>query len=611
MSNNLNKIKRRLIELQSQTDTIEYFIPDYWIEQNFAKGELIPVNAAQFFYNKIIEIEFLSKSVKNNKRTRIYNSFTRLNTHIEQNQSQNKFYQPLTFSESGTFLKTIALLPYLVSSGITHLYLLPITEIGKVGQKGNLGSPYSIKNHHILDSNLKDSLLNFDDETEFAALIEASHLLGIKVIIEMVFRTTSKDNDLIPIHPDWFYWIKESATQKFTLPYFTEIELQEIKQKVENKDFSNLIPPNEEYISQFSETPISIFIENGEYIGINSYGERCVIPGAFADWPPDDTQPTWDDVTYLKLHNHSDYNYIAYNTVRMYEQELVNGKFDNTELIEYLTGIIPYFIDRFDIDGIMLDMGHSLPAKLLENIIYQAKNKKADFIFYEENFVVSDNSFEKGFEAVAGYLPFDLYNLQKTKDLVNSLMNHKLQIKYFGTAETHNTPRAFQRFNIANYSKMSYLLCNLLPNSIPFILNGFELLESKPINTGLDFNDELKSGYTADNLPLFSKSQLNWKNSDTIIVFIQEINKIIDSFSQIQIVLNKLIENDDCLIVEISLDDRDYLFISNYQDKLVQISIDELPFDEKKILYSIDTTIDQRTLIFNNQFSSILIAKAN
>ncbi len=609
MNSNLNKIKRKLIELQSQTDTIEYFIPDYWIEQNFAKGELIPVNAAQFFYNKIIEIEFLSKSAKRNKRTRIYNSFTRLNTHIEQNQSQTKFYQPLTFSENGTFLKTIALLPYLVSLGITHLYLLPITEIGSIGQKGNLGSPYSIKNHYELDPNLKDSLLNFEDDTEFAALVEACHLLGIKVIAEMVFRTSSKDNTLIPKHPDWFYWIKESAKQNFTLPQFTENELHEIKQKVENKDFTDLITPSKEYISQFSETPTEIFIENGEYIGINSNGERGVIPGAFADWPPDDTQPTWDDVTYLKLHNHHNYNYIAYNTVRMYEQELINGKFDNKELSEYLTGIIPYFIDKFDIDGIMLDMGHSLPTKLLENIIHQAKKKKEDFIFYEENFVINDNSIEKGFEVVAGYLPFDLYNLQKAKDLVNYLINQKMQIKYFGTPETHNTPRAFQRFKNANYSKMSYLLCNLLPNSIPFILNGFELLESTPINTGLDFTDELKYGFSSDNLPLFSTSQLNWKNPNTIINFIQEINKIIDSYSKIT--FNKVIENDDCLIIEISLDDKDYFFISNYQEKLVQISNEKIPFDNEKFLYSIDTSIEQRTLKFNNQFSTMLIAKAN
>ncbi len=607
MSNNLNKIKRKLIELQSQTDTIEYFIPDYWIEQNFAKGELIPVNAAQFFYNKIIEIEFLSKSVKKNKRARIYNSFTRLNTHIEQNKLQNKFYQPLAFSDNGTFLKTIALLPYLVSLGITHLYLLPITEIGSKGQKGNLGSPYSIKNHYNLDPNLKDTLLNFEDDTEFAALVEAAHLLGIKVIVEMVFRTASKDNTLIPIHPDWFYWIKESGRANFTLPQFSELELQEIKQKVENKDFIDLIPPNIDYISQFSETPIRMIKENGEYIGINANGERCVIPGAFADWPPDDTQPTWDDVTYLKLHYHHNYNYIAYNTVRMYEQELINGKYDNKELIEYLTGIIPYFIDKFDIDGIMLDMGHSLPTKLLENIIHQAKKEKADFIFYEENFVVTDNSIENGFEAVAGYLPFDLHNLQRTKDLANHLINNKLQIKYFGTSETHNTPRAFQRFNNANYSKMSYLLCNLLPNSIPFILNGFELLESTPINTGLDFTDELKSGYSPDNLPLFSKSQLNWKNSETIISFIQEINKIIDSYSQIS--FNKVIENDDCLIIDIVVDDIEYFFISNYQENLVQISLDILQIEQEKILYSIDCSLEQRILILYNQFSTCIIAK--
>ena len=41
-----------------------------------------------------------------------------------------------------------------------------------------------------------------------AGFVEAAHLLGMRVVLEFVLRTASKDSDWIAAHPDWFYWIK-------------------------------------------------------------------------------------------------------------------------------------------------------------------------------------------------------------------------------------------------------------------------------------------------------------------------------------------------------------------------------------------------------------------
>jgi len=102
---------------------------------------------------------------------------------------------------SGTFLKAICLLPYLKKLKINIIYLLPIFKYSDKYRKGELGSPYAIKDIYRIDPGLHDELLGGDPETmvetEFKAFIEACHILKIKVMVDFAFRTVSRDNDLI------------------------------------------------------------------------------------------------------------------------------------------------------------------------------------------------------------------------------------------------------------------------------------------------------------------------------------------------------------------------------------------------------------------------------
>ena len=41
--------------------------------------------------------------------------------------------------------------------------------------------------------------------------MEAAHRLGLRVVVEFVFRTAAKDGDWVKEHPEWMYWIKESV----------------------------------------------------------------------------------------------------------------------------------------------------------------------------------------------------------------------------------------------------------------------------------------------------------------------------------------------------------------------------------------------------------------
>src|SRR5690606_20532486 len=102
---------------------------------------------------------------------------------------------------SGSVLQSLCLLPLLHSFAANMVYLLPVCDYSEEYKKGELGSPYAIKNFYKLDENLHEELLGeYSEELltmEFRAFIEGCHLLGIKVILDFVFRTASRDNDLM------------------------------------------------------------------------------------------------------------------------------------------------------------------------------------------------------------------------------------------------------------------------------------------------------------------------------------------------------------------------------------------------------------------------------
>jgi len=527
-SPNLYSIKEKLEELKSNFEDYEYYIPHLWLDETSNTSNPVKINPVEYFLDKIEKILEISKHYKKSKfhleDSIIYNSFVRLNTAFDYTQfSANQEQKDYPFRFSGSFLKTIALIPYYKSLGVDFLYLLPITKIGIAGRKGNMGSPYAIQNHFEFDENLSEPFLDLPVDVQFAALVEACHLAGIKVVLEFVLRTASLDSDLIPEHPDWFYWIKSNNDGAFYPPSFEDDVIAALKENIERKDFTDLPSPSEDYRSKFMSPPDKIIKRGDSYIGLYPDGTEGIVPNAFADWPPDDNQPLWSDVTYFKMFSHPDYNYMAYNTIRMYDDELNQKKYANTELWEYLENVVPNYIDKFGIDGIMLDMGHALPDLLLKRIIGRIRAKKPDFLLFEENFNISEESKLIGYDAVVGYMPFDMHRPEKLYEIFKRYEAKDFPINFFGTAENHNTPRAASRFNDMNYSKMTYLINCLFP-AITFIHNGFELGEVKPVNTGLDFTDEEIEEYKPEELPLFSYSELNWLNKENIIDYIREVN---------------------------------------------------------------------------------------
>jgi glycosidase len=465
----------------------------------------------------------------------IYNMFVRTTSAFD-HDGNGRLDFPVNgdgFRETGTFLKAIAMLPYIKRLGADTVHLLPITSIGHDGNKGTLGSPYAIRNPYEIDENLSEPLLGLDAKTEFRAFVEAAHRMGIRVVVEFVFRTAAKDADWVKEHPEWMYWIRESVAlrdprhqeeSRYGSPIFTPAELEQIHRDVKAGNLGNLLPPHKVYRAFFTPAPDpgSVKKEGGRYIGRLADGTRAKIPGAFADWPPDDNQPPWGDVTYLRMYTHPDFNYIGYNTIRMYDTRLTRVEYVNRPLWDKIVGIIPYYQGEFRIDGVMIDMGHALPAELKAEMVAAARKKDPDFAFWDENFSITPKSREEGYNAVFGYLWVDEHHPMKMSEFFSRLASEASPIPFFGTPENHNTPRAASRPGGTAYARWALVINSFIP-AVPFIHSGYELAERYPINTGLDFTLEQIRQFPSERLPLFSEYGYNWLSKEEFTPFISEV----------------------------------------------------------------------------------------
>jgi glycosidase len=526
--------------MQHRGKRSRYSVPNLWIaeKQNTVKLQVIKINPSSFYLNAV---DFII----NQKQTPIlkdhggkwtanaviYNMFIRTTCAYDHNEN-GRLDLPVNaegWRETGTFLKATAMLPYIKSLGVNTIHLLPITAIGSDGNKGTLGSPYAIKNPYMLDPNLNEPNAGLTVDEEFKLFVYSAHHLGMRVAVEFVFRTSSKDGDWVKEHPEWFYWIKDKIKDRkpyhhdeieYGNPIFTDEELKKILRDVENEKYDDLITPHKIYCEMYTipPKPEAIKMMKGKFIGKLEDGTNVRIPGAFADWPPQDTQPPWGDVTYLKMYDKPDFNYIAYNTIRMYDSRLATPENANKVLWEKIAEIIPHYQHAYGIDGVMIDMGHALPMDLKHDMIQRARKINPDFAFWEK-------SVKEGYNAVIGYQWSDQHHPVKFKSMLRRFSSEGFPLPFFATAESHNTPRAASRIGEVVYSRYAWALSNFIP-AVPFIHSGFEIAETFPINTGLDFTREELIHFPSEKLPLFSEYAYDWLNKNQFIDWVQTVSAV-------------------------------------------------------------------------------------
>ena len=101
------------------------------------------------------------------------------------------------YTEEGTFTAFAKHLPRLKNMGVHTLWLMPIQPIGQLNRKGILGSYYSISDYTTVNP-------EYGTMEDFKSLVDYTHELGFKLIIDWVANHTSWDHIWTKINPDFF-----------------------------------------------------------------------------------------------------------------------------------------------------------------------------------------------------------------------------------------------------------------------------------------------------------------------------------------------------------------------------------------------------------------------
>ncbi|MHC1684275.1 MAG: alpha-amylase family glycosyl hydrolase [Clostridiaceae bacterium] len=565
----LRRLSQILEDKFSLGENIWYYVPDLWNcfgydgSESYKKdnGEMY-VNPYKFYHSCINEcvlkkydenIEYSKSIIKDNfetndekylggdwiKKSSVYSIHIRTATSFDHNKSgELEVLNEDNLKETGTFVKAISLLPLLVKMGIDVVYMLPITSHSTKFKKGDMGSPYSIKDFFKIDDELKDPMTGeeFTVEDEFAAFVEACHILNIKVLIDIIPRTAARDNNLIIEHPEWFYWLKTDKLKKYKPPFVPGIEPNS-KPTKENIDKIYLSIEVQDHIRKFSHSP-NLVDKNKwkrikkryekdktvEFIDLIEKEFGLTTAPAFSDCI-NDPQPPWDDVTYFRLYLdhpiesknyfHEDLPpYILFDTIK---GNMFKGEVVNQQLWETLCDIIPYFQDNFGIDGARIDMGHALPKELVEKIIKKPKEINNEFCFIAEELYPhrAEEARKLGYNMIIGQ---GFYKEPRYKDhSTHGFMydSRFLKTPVFACAETHDTARVAARDGGENLAKALMMLNLFMPNGVPFINSGMEILEKQPMNLGLDCRENEQFILPENDpfygkLALFDKYSLHW-----------------------------------------------------------------------------------------------------
>lgn len=519
-----------------------YAVPKRWMPDNYVgnvklKGRKFFVNPYEYFAGIIENITQSVNSVndyskplsfiKNEntpdwiRKSIVYSAHVRMTSAYI--HDENNIFLPIDgngFTQSGTFLKMTALIPYLKKMGINCIYLLPITQSSSEYKKGEVGSPYSVKDFFKIEKDYHDTILEdkFDADDEFGAFVEACHIMNIRVMLDFVPRTSARDNRMILDHPEWFYWIDSRELGSYKPPYIPEMKFEQ--PTVENLGILYNSEPVKEHLKKFRFDPKTenpekwaAFVEknynNPDFLTELIKEFKVITVPGFSDWI-NDPQPTWDDITFLRLYmSHPDaaIQYIPENQPPYVLFDVVKssnfpGKEKNFPLWEKIADIMPFYQRTYGIDGARLDMGHALPKELEHMIIEKAKKFDPSFVIIAEE--LSMDNFQKaknsGYDGILGNSWWSEPRIPEGwfKKFTLKMMP-ELTLPCFATSETPDSPRAVTRKLREHFSKISAVVNTFMPNGITVINSGYEIFESQPMNTGLDFENPMQEKF--DNLP--------------------------------------------------------------------------------------------------------------
>ena len=543
-----SKLKKLLDVLKGhdhKNETYNYVIPDLWNAWGYQGEEMVRTSWGELivnpyhFYSQVIESFILPKAedevnynqslslIKQSyqdkpgylggdwiKDSVVYSMMVRTSTAWDHDRSGDlENHNLYNLNETGTFVKSLVLLPLLKKMGVDTVYMLPISKFSLKDKKGELGSPYGVSNFFEIDQSLKDNMTGSEMtvEEEFQAFVEACHILDMKVMIDIIPRTNSVESDLILEHPDWFYWVYTDTFHEYYPPYVPGLG-STLTPKPEYLPYVYTSEAVWNHIHKFSYAPNIIDPEKWERV-VKEYHETegasildlvsrefgLTVAPAFSDHI-NDVQPPWTDVTFFRMYlDHPVESqkylggqelppYILFDTIK---SNLYKGKIINEGLWATLSNIIPHYQQHYGIDGARIDMGHALPSELVNRIIANARTNDPDFCFIaeelqEENAKVSRDN---GYNMIIGYGFYQEPRVYEHRTHNFMYESRHLPCPVFAGGETHDTPRLAARDGGRTLSKMLTVMNMFMPNGVPFINSGQEVYETQPMNTGLDCRD--------------------------------------------------------------------------------------------------------------------------
>lgn len=528
-------------------DSKEIYIPQVWNSyigcDNKAteKHNVIKVNEALFF-KKVIERIRESKDEMDSdiKHSRIYCAMPRYTMAWDTCGNGG--------ISNGTLVRMLALLPILKKMQVNVLYLLPITEYSTRNQKGDMGSPFAIKDFYKLDPNLHDEIVegieNFDLNDEFHLLVEAAHLVGIRIVIDFIPRVTARDSNIILDHPEWVYWIDKDYEKDFKTPEIPGLDFFE-ECTVDNIDKVYQAESTKKHLTHFRKAPNLEDPEKWEEVvkKIKDSGENALeliekefgitTPPAHSDWI-NDVQPIWTDITFWKLYldnnpwaskylSKDQPDYVMFDTIKTNK---FPAKVPNQELWDLFEDVLKYYATEFQLDGFRFDIGHTLPPALLQRLFATVRQYVKNPIFISEDlFNRNHESARKtGYNIMLGSSWNEVSHISKDtyENFIKELS--EMNIMAYACAETHDTPRIVTRKGGKRLSRSLAIVNNFLPNGAHFMLAGYEINESQPMNCGLADNTNgapIKKAF-------FNEMVMDWDKDDAenMIEYLINVNTI-------------------------------------------------------------------------------------
>lgn len=604
-TNNQSKLTQLLDILKqknnSHKEIFNYVVPDLWNAWNYDGEEMVRTSWGELmvnpynFYSSVIESYILPNAVEDKnynqsiskmnetiidrenylggdwiKEAVVYSMMVRTSSAWDHDRSGDlEDHNLYGLKETGTFVKTLALLPLLKKMGVNTVYMLPISKFSLKDKKGELGSPYGVCNFFQLDPSLKDTMTGTEMsvEEEFQAFVEACHILDMKVMIDIIPRTNSVESELILDHPEWFYWVYTDTFHEYFPPHVPGLG----STLVPKPEFLPHVYKSEHvwnHIHKFSHAPSIVnpekwakvveeykTTEGASILDLVQREFGLTVAPAFSDHI-NDPQPPWTDVTFFRMYMDHPVEsqkylggadvapYILFDTIKsnMYKGNVINEGLWNT-----LSNVIPYYQEQYGIDGARIDMGHALPSELVDRIINNARTVDPDFCFIAEE-LQDENAWisrQIGYNMIIGYGFYQEPRVFEHRTHNFMYESRHLACPVFAGGETHDTPRLAAREGGRTLSKMLTVMNMFMPNGVPFINSGQEVYETQPMNTGLDcraneqymlHHDDRYFGKLAlfDKYAIHYLNHMRWDIADTLDIVSKIRNNHLSTFTKLE-----------------------------------------------------------------------------